>query len=100
MKALRLPVSENINFEVDLLCYYVLTCDPWGPQPFGPQGHHIKKCDKGPLLDATCQISKLLTFQLQRRKILKMTFFVPMFQFVTARAGQVLIPQASYEQSS
>ena len=27
MKALRLPVSENKNVEVDLLCSYVLT---WG----------------------------------------------------------------------
>ena len=29
MKALRLPVSKNKNFEVDLLCSYVLACDPW-----------------------------------------------------------------------
>ena len=30
MKALRLPVSENKNSEVDLLCSFVLTCDPRG----------------------------------------------------------------------
>ena len=58
MKALCLPVSENKNFEIDLLCTYILTCDPWGG-PVLTQGHHMKKCDKGPLLDATWQISKL-----------------------------------------
>ena len=30
MKILRLQVSENKNFEVDLLCSYVLTCDGGG----------------------------------------------------------------------
>ena len=29
MKALRLPFSEK-NFEVCLLCSYVLVCDSWG----------------------------------------------------------------------
>ena len=30
MKTLRLPASENKNFEVDLLYSYVLTCDTRG----------------------------------------------------------------------
>ena len=62
MKALSFPVSENKNFKVDLLCSYVLTYDPRGGSCFEP-GASYKKCDKGPLLDATCQISKTLQFQ-------------------------------------
>ena len=34
----------------------------------------------------------------QRTKILKFSFFVPMFQIVTPVAGPVLTPRASYEQ--
>ena len=37
--------------------------------------------------DAKNQISKLYAFQFQRRRILKMGFFVPMFQLVTPRGG-------------
>ena len=64
MKALRLPVSKNKNFEVDLLCSYVLSCDIWGETFLTPGALYKKKKkknnrDKGPLLDATCQISKL-----------------------------------------
>ena len=59
MKAIRLPVSENNNFEVDLLCSYVLTCGPWGGACFDPHGHQIKKVIKVQILDSICQISKL-----------------------------------------
>ena len=38
------------------------TCDPPGPGQFGPQGHHMNNLGRGPLGDATYQISKLYAF--------------------------------------
>ena len=43
--------------------------------------------DKGLQGDATYQKSKLYPFQFQRGRILKLVFFVPMFQLVTSRVG-------------
>ena len=63
---------------------------------FDPMGHHMNKIDKGLQGDATYQKSKLYPFQFQRR-ILKLVFFVPMFQLVTPRVGSVLTPKESYE---
>ena len=68
MKALGLPVYEK-NFEFCLLCSQVQTCDPWG-------------VGKGPQGDVAYQISKFYAFQFQRRRILKMGFFVLTFQLV------------------
>ena len=59
----------------------------------------MNKIGKGPQRDAKYQISKLLSFQFQRRRILKLVFFVPMFQLVTPGAGPVLTPRATYEQT-
>ena len=61
----------------------VPTCDPQGGTSFDPKGHHVNKIDKGLQGDATYQKSKLYLFQFQRRRILKLVFFVPMFQLVT-----------------
>ena len=36
MKVLCLPLSENKNFEVDLLCSCVPTCDPWAGSVLTP----------------------------------------------------------------
>ena len=58
----------------------------------------MNKLSRGPQGDATYQISNLYAIQFKRRKILKMGFFVPMFQLVTPGAGPVLNPGASYEQ--
>ena len=55
---------------------------------FDPKGHHMNKIDKGLQGDATYQKSKLYPFQFQRRKILKLVFFFPMFQLVTPGVGQ------------
>ena len=63
------------------------------------QGHIMNKLGRGPQGDATYQISNLYAIQYQRRKILKMSFFVPMFQLVTPGAGPVLTPGTSYEQT-
>ena len=46
---------------------------------------------RGPLGDASYQISKLYAFKFQRR-FLKISFFVPMLKLVTPGAGPVLIP--------
>ena len=55
---------------------------------------------RGRLGDATYQISNLCTFSFQRSRILKFSFFVPMFQTCDPPgAGLVLTPGASYEQS-
>ena len=98
MKAPSLPVSEKNNFELYLLSSYVPTCDP-PPPPGGanlPQGLHTNKLERGPQVNA---ISKLCAFQFQRRSILKMGFFVSMFQFVIPGAGPGFTPGASYEQT-
>ena len=72
-------------------------CDPWGGASFDPKGHHVNKIDKGQQGDTTYQKSKLYLFQCQRRRILKLVVFVPMFQLVTPGVGSVLIPKESYE---
>ena len=63
-----------------------------------PQEHHVNKLGKGLQGDATCQISKPYNFQLQRGNILKIGFFVSMFQIVNPGAGPVMTLRASYEQ--
>ena len=62
-----------------------------------PKGHHVNKIDKGLQGDAIYQKSKLYLFQFQRRRILKLVFFVPMFQLATPGVGLVLTPKESYE---
>ena len=59
----------------------------------------MNKLGGGPQGNATYKISNLYTIQFQRRKILEMGSFVPMFQLVTPGVGPVLTPGASYEQT-
>ena len=47
------------------------------------------KLGKGLQGDATCQISKLYTFQFKRRRILNFAFFVPMLELTIPRAKLV-----------
>ena len=54
----------------------------------------MNKLERGPQGDAAHKIPKLYIFQFQRRTILKMAVFVPMFQLATPRAGPVLNPWA------
>ena len=75
----------------------VPTCDPRGEASFDPKGHHVNKIDKGLQGDVTYQTSKLYLFQFQRRRILKLVFFVPVFQLVTPGVGSLLTPKESYE---
>ena len=49
----------------------------------------MNKLGRGPQGDAKSKMSKLYAFQFQRRRILKMGFFVPMFQLVTPGVGPV-----------
>ena len=49
--------------------------------------------------DATYQLSKLYTFQFQRRRNLKFAVFVSIFQLVTPGTGSVLTPGALYVQT-
>ena len=72
-------------------------CDPRGGASFDPKGYHVNKIDKGLQGDATYRKSKLYLFQFQRRRILKLVFFVPMFQLVTPGVGSVLTLKESYE---
>ena len=78
-------------FNFSFFYSYVQTCDPLAQGQFLPQGHHMNKHGRGPLGDATNQISKFYGFQFQSRRILKFAFFVPMFQFVIPAAGPDLI---------
>ena len=75
----------------------VPTCNPLGGARFDPK-EHMNRIDKGLQGCATYQKSKLYPFQFQRR-ILKLVFFVPMFQLGTPVEGPILTPQASYEQT-
>ena len=85
IKALHFLVSEKKNFKGFLLCSNVSNL--WQPPPnpphgrgqFWPQGHHMNNLGRGPLGDTTYKISKLCTFKFQRRRILKFSFFAPMF---------------------
>ena len=74
----------------------VPACDPRGGASFDPTGHHMNKIDKGLQGDATYQISMLNPFQFQRRRILKLDFFLPMFQLVTPGVLS-FDPKESYE---
>ena len=62
-------------------------------------GAFMNKVGRGPQGDATYQISNLYAIMYQRKKNLKMGFFVPMFQLVTPGAEPVLTPGASYEKT-
>ena len=79
----------NSTFFVPL----VPACDYRDGVSFDPKGHDINKIDKGLQGNATYQKSKLYPFQFQRRRILKLAFFVPMFQLVTPGVGPVLTPK-------
>ena len=61
---------------------------PPGRGQFWPQRHHMDKLGRGPQGDGIYQISNLYAFQFQRRRILKFSFSVPMFQLVTPGRGQ------------
>ena len=98
IKSLCHPVSEKKNWRLASL-FQCSNLWPRGRGQFWPQVHHMNKFGRGSLGDATYQISKLYVFQFQRRRILKFSFFVPMFQLVTPWAGPVLTPGASYEQT-
>ena len=63
----------------------------WGQ--FWPQGHFMNKLGRGSQGDATYKIWNLYAFQFQRRRILKIGLFVPMFQLVTPGVGLVLAPR-------
>ena len=62
-----------------------------------PGAFYEQTC-RGPKGYDTYQISNLYAIQFQRRKNLKICFFVPMFQLVTHGVGPVLTQGASYEQ--
>ena len=53
----------------------------------------MNKFGRGAQGDAKYQISKLYTFQFQRRRILKMGFIVPMFQLLTPCGGASFNPR-------
>ena len=67
-----------------------------------PQGHHMNKLGRDQQGDAAYQISKLYAFQFQRRRILKMLkmgFFISMFQLPPPPPPPNLTPGISYEQT-
>ena len=62
IKVLLLLVSEKKNFKVFLLCSYVSNLWPLGQGKIWPRGHHMNNLGRGPLGDATYEISKLCNF--------------------------------------
>ena len=91
------PESFSLKMNSTSLFLLVPICDPRGGASFDPKGYHVNKIDKGLQGDATYRKSKLYLFQFQRRRILKLVFFVPMFQLVTPGVGSVLTLKESYE---
>ena len=77
--------SPQMN-STSLFLWFKLVTPGWGQ--FWSQGASYEQIDKGLQGDATHQKSKLYPFQFQRRRILKLVFFVPMFQLVTPGWGQ------------
>ena len=51
-----MPSNSEKNFEDEILCSYVPTCDLTGWGQSGPLEHHPNKLGKGPLEDTTYQI--------------------------------------------
>ena len=95
IKTLGLPVSEKKNFKVSFLVPISELVSPPGQVKFLPQGHQINKHGKGPLGDDTYQISNFYAFHFQRR-ILKFSFFVPMFKFVHPHSGASFDPMGNH----
>ena len=93
----RSPESFSPQMNSTFFVPFVPTCNPPGGANFDPKGHHMNKIDNGLQGDATYQQSKHYHFKFQRRRILKLVIFVPMFQLVTPKVGSVLTPKESYE---
>ena len=90
--------SPQMNSTSLFLWFQLKTRGGGGSACFDPKS--VNKIDKGLQGDegnATYQKSKLYLFQFQRRRILKLVFFVPMFQLVTPGVESVLTPKESYE---
>ena len=87
MALVRSPESFSPQMNSTSLFLWFPTCDPWGGASLYPKGDHVNKTDKGLQGDATYQKSKLYPFQFQRRRILKLVFFVPVIQLVTHQDG-------------
>ena len=71
----RSSESFSPQNEFYLLCSYCSNLDPLGGVSFD-LGYHMNKIDKAPQGDATYQKPKLYPLQFQRRRILKLVFFV------------------------
>ena len=93
----RLPESFSPQMNSTSLFLWFQLVTTGGGASFDPKGHNVNKIDKGLQGDATDRKSKLYLFQFQRGRILKLVFFVPMFQLVTPGVGSVLTPKESYE---
>ena len=63
------------------------------PSSFRGKEFHVNKIDLGLRVDVTYRKSKPYPFKFQRRRILNLVFFVPMFQLVTPGLGSVLTPK-------
>ena len=95
-------ISSSFREDEFLSWFSLFLCSnlwPIGWGQFWPHEHHMNKLGRCPQGDAKNKISKLYNFQFQRKRILKMGFFVPMFQLVTPGLGPILTLGASYEQT-
>ena len=79
MALLFAHLSHFPTYEFYIFVPLVPTCDPQDGASFNPKGHHMKRIDKGLQGDATYQKSKCYPLKFQRRRILKLVFFVPIF---------------------
>ena len=65
---------------------------PPGRGQFWPQGHHMNKLGRGPLEDATYQMSKLYRLQFRTRRFSKVSFFISMWNPRPNNIGLISTP--------
>ena len=92
----RSPESFSLQMNSTSLFLWFQIVTPQGGASFNPKGHHVNKIDKSLQGDTKYRKSKLFLFQFQRKIILKLVFFVPIFQLVTPGVGSVLTPKKTY----
>ena len=88
----KYPSSRPSSFREEEFWNFLslfLCSNLWPPRQaqFWPHGLQMNKHGRGPQREAIYQIRKLWAFKFQIRRILKFSFFVPMFQIVTSMAG-------------
>ena len=78
---------------------FFLCSNLWSPgqAQFWPQGHHMNILGRGPLKDATYEISKLEGLQFGTRRLSKISFFISMWNPRPHNIGLISTPEPWFE---